>query len=73
MRPTMAVVVNGRTAVPAGGLVRATFVVPGTCDADRQYRIALADGGHSGTEPFPTATGWTRATTIHIEHWATKR
>ncbi len=64
----------GTSAVAAGGLVRRTAVVPGPCDVDRQYRIAVTDGDQAWSEPFPSATGWTRATTIHVDHWrATKR
>lgn len=65
---------TGTSVIPPGGLARRTVVVPGPCAADRQYDIAVAEGDEAWSEPFPSATGWTRATTIHIDHWrATKR
>jgi hypothetical protein len=65
---------TGTSVIPAGGLARRTVVVPGPCGADRQYDIAVAEGDDAWSEPFPGATGWTRATTIHVDHWrATKR
>ena len=50
----------GTSSVPAGGLVRRTVVVPGPCDVDRQYRIALIEGADAWSNPFPSAAGWTR-------------
>jgi hypothetical protein len=56
---------TGTTSVAAGRQVRVTIVVPGTCDADRQYRLATVGGGPTGIEPSPT--GWTRATTVDVD------
>jgi len=56
---------TGTTWVAAGRQVRVTIVVPGTCDADRQYRLATVDGGPTAIEPSPT--GWTRATTVDVD------
>ena len=64
----------GTSSVPASGLARRTVVVAGPCDVDRQYRIALLEGDDAWSEAFPSATGWTRDATIHVDHWrATKR
>jgi hypothetical protein len=48
--------------------------VPGPCDAERQYRIVVTEGDDTWSEPFTSATGWTPAATVHVDHWrATKR
>jgi len=65
---------DGTSTVPPGGIARRTAIVPGPCDADRQYRIVVTRGDDSWSEPFPSATGWTAATSVHVDHWrATKR
>ena len=65
---------EGTSTVDPGGLARHRFTVPGPCDVDRQFAIAVTQGDTVWSEPYPSATTWTQVTSIHVDSWrATRR
>jgi hypothetical protein len=63
----------GSSTVDPGVIARRTFTVPGPCDVDRQYSIVYTQGATVWSEPYPGATTWTRATSIHVDGWRATR